>query len=71
MLLYCVAKIQDFFKRHFLFQVPDYYEIVANPIDLETMREKVNGCQYSEYQEFIEDIDQLFTNARLYNKVCL
>ena len=43
---------------------------MSNPIDLETMREKVNGNQYSEYQEFIEDIDQLFTNARLYNKVC-
>jgi len=50
--------------------VPDYYDIVKNPIDLETIREKVTGDRYATYQEFIDDVEQLFYNARLYNKVC-
>ncbi|KAK2190072.1 hypothetical protein NP493_90g03004 [Ridgeia piscesae] len=49
-------------------EVPDYYDIVKNPIDLETIREKVTGDRYATYQEFIDDVEQLFYNARLYNK---
>lgn len=47
---------------------PDYYEIIKNPIDLKTMREKVRRGEYSDVSEFLRDVELLFSNARTYNK---
>lgn len=35
-----------FFTRHISTQVPDYYDIIKKPIALNTIREKVNNCEY-------------------------
>ena len=48
-------------------QVPDYYDVVLSPMDLETMRSKVDAHLYPTYQHFIYDIEQIVYNAKLYN----
>lgn len=34
------------FTHHISVQVPDYYDIIKKPIALNTIREKVNNCEY-------------------------
>ena len=50
-------------------QVPDYYDIVTNPIDLQAMKEKCEDEVYQNGQEFVDDLALLFDNGDLYNKV--
>ena len=33
-------------------EVPDYYSIITNPIDLSTMRQKVDLYNYNTFEEF-------------------
>jgi histone acetyltransferase len=47
---------------------PDYYEIIKDPIDLKTMRDKVRRGGYADVGEFLSDIERMFLNARTYNK---
>ncbi|XP_074660006.1 tyrosine-protein kinase BAZ1B-like [Tubulanus polymorphus] len=47
-------------------EVPDYFEIVRNPIDLSTIETKC--FHYETINEFIADFILLFNNAELYNK---
>nr|XP_018902266.1 PREDICTED: transcription initiation factor TFIID subunit 1-like [Bemisia tabaci] len=47
--------------------VPDYYNIVKNPIDLETISKKVNAHKYHSRQEFLHDIELILENCILYN----
>ncbi|XP_077477226.1 bromodomain adjacent to zinc finger domain protein 1A [Stigmatopora argus] len=48
-------------------QVPDYYDIISRPIALSTIREKVNNCQYLNADDFISDVELMFSNCFLYN----
>ena len=49
-------------------EVPDYHEIIRDPVDLSTIRSRLDGgCFYRELESFAEDIRRIFTNARLYN----
>ncbi|XP_077587138.1 bromodomain adjacent to zinc finger domain protein 1A [Stigmatopora nigra] len=48
-------------------QVPDYYDIISQPIALSTIREKVNNCQYLNTDDFISDVELMFSNCFLYN----
>uniref|UniRef100_A0A8C2ZQ35 Bromodomain adjacent to zinc finger domain protein 1A n=1 Tax=Cyclopterus lumpus TaxID=8103 RepID=A0A8C2ZQ35_CYCLU len=48
-------------------QVPDYYDIVKKPIALSTIREKVNNCEYQTAEEFVSDVDLMFSNCLQYN----
>ena len=47
---------------------PDYYEIIKDPIDLKTMRGKINAGYYDNIKKFVEDIEKMFSNCRIYNK---
>lgn len=47
--------------------VPDYYDIVRAPMDLETMRMKVDDGMYPTYRSFIYDLEQIGFNALEYN----
>ncbi len=53
----------------FTLQVPDYYEIVKNPIDLETMRMQYQNGEYGNPADFVNDFALMIDNAELYNKV--
>mmetsp|Transcript_7873 Transcript_7873/g.15234 ORF Transcript_7873/g.15234 Transcript_7873/m.15234 type:complete len:404 (+) Transcript_7873:8004-9215(+) len=47
--------------------IPDYFEIVKNPMDLGTIKKKLNNNAYESLDRFIGDVEQVFTNCRLYN----
>lgn len=47
--------------------IPDYFEIVKNPMDLGTVKKKLNNNAYESAERFLGDIEQVFTNCRLYN----
>ncbi|KAJ8028294.1 Transcription initiation factor TFIID subunit 1 [Holothuria leucospilota] len=48
-------------------QVPDYYRIVNNPMDLQTIRERIRKRQYKSRDEFKADIEAIVGNSTLYN----
>ncbi|CAE7598780.1 ATAD2, partial [Symbiodinium microadriaticum] len=48
-------------------QVPDYYDVITAPMDLETMRSKVDADLYPTYKYFLYDIEQIIFNAKEYN----
>ncbi|KAF1326002.1 Atpase family aaa domain-containing protein 2, partial [Globisporangium splendens] len=48
-------------------EVPDYYLIVDRPMDLRTMREKLNDGEYSSFEQFLEDIQLIVSNANVFN----
>ncbi|KAK7081664.1 ATPase AAA domain-containing protein 2, partial [Halocaridina rubra] len=48
-------------------EVPDYREIIKEPMDLETMMTKIDQHQYESAQEFLQDIDLICNNALEYN----
>ena len=47
--------------------IPDYFEIVKDPIDFGTIKQRLNHSQYMGMQEVIEDIQRCFDNCLLYN----
>uniref|UniRef100_A0AAX7UDJ7 histone acetyltransferase n=1 Tax=Astatotilapia calliptera TaxID=8154 RepID=A0AAX7UDJ7_ASTCA len=51
-----------------LLGIPDYFDIVKNPMDLSTIKRKLDTGQYQEPWQYIEDIWLMFNNAWLYNR---
>ncbi len=48
--------------------VPNYYDIIKDPIDMRKIEEKIKGNQYKDREQFIKDIQRLFNNCRTYNQ---
>lgn len=51
----------------FLLQVPDYLEVVEEPMDLSTMMQKIDCHKYNTCEEYLLDIDLITSNALKYN----
>ncbi|RVE69195.1 hypothetical protein OJAV_G00075480 [Oryzias javanicus] len=51
-----------------LLGIPDYFDIVKNPMDLSTIKRKLDTGQYQEPWQYIEDVWLMFNNAWLYNR---
>ena len=47
--------------------IPDYHSIIKKPMDLRTVREKLESAQYENAKEFEQDVRLIFTNCRKYN----
>ena len=47
--------------------VPDYYEVVKNPMDFKTMGDKLKNKSYTTIRLFSVDMTQIFMNCRVYN----
>ncbi|KAL2321001.1 hypothetical protein Fmac_029970 [Flemingia macrophylla] len=48
--------------------VPDYYDIIKDPIDLKTMSKRVESEQYYvTFEMFVADVRRMISNARTYN----
>ncbi|KAH8977282.1 hypothetical protein EDB86DRAFT_2838091 [Lactarius hatsudake] len=47
--------------------VPDYYDIITNPMDFQTMGRKVKRKQYKSKKEFKDDLDLIWSNCFVYN----
>lgn len=48
--------------------VPDYLEKVKNPMDLGTIKAKLDRHEYTSEQEFLADMRQIFTNCYTYHE---
>ncbi|KAJ3520663.1 hypothetical protein NM688_g9130 [Phlebia brevispora] len=48
-------------------EVPDYYDIISQPMDLQTMLRKVKQKQYKSKREFEDDLDLIWSNCFTYN----
>ncbi|KAL4225144.1 Tyrosine-protein kinase baz1b [Mactra antiquata] len=49
--------------------VPDYYDIIKQPISFQKIKDRLNCLVYGSPQEVIDDVALLFRNAVEYNKV--
>ncbi|KAL8471103.1 hypothetical protein ACS0TY_028705 [Phlomoides rotata] len=47
--------------------LPDYFDIIKNPMDLGTIKSKLSSGKYSTPLEFLADVRLTFTNAKTYN----
>ena len=45
-----------------------YMSIIETPIDLETIRNKINQNSYDSFSSFNKDINLIFTNCRMFNE---
>lgn len=50
-------------------RIPDYPNIVKRPMDFGTIKTRLKEGQYSKLQEFMDDMEQVFYNCRLYNGI--
>ncbi|XP_066966214.1 nucleosome-remodeling factor subunit NURF301 isoform X1 [Macrobrachium rosenbergii] len=48
-------------------EVPDYYKVVKEPMDLKTVENRVENKSYPRLAQFIGDVMLVFDNCRLYN----
>lgn len=48
--------------------IPDYFDIVRQPMDLSTIRKKLESGQYQDPREYVDDVWLMFDNAWLYNR---
>ncbi|XP_038152690.1 histone acetyltransferase p300 isoform X2 [Cyprinodon tularosa] len=51
-----------------LLGIPDYFDIVKNPMDLSTIKRKLDTGQYQDPWQYVDDIWLMFNNAWLYNR---
>ena len=47
--------------------IPDYFDVVKNPMDFGTIKKKLNGNVYCSALEFLRDVELVFSNCKLYN----
>jgi len=47
--------------------VPDYYEVIKDPIDLKTMEKRLIANYYIDKDVFVKDIGRIFANCKTYN----
>lgn len=60
-------KFKEFTKPVNSEEVPDYYEIIVNPMDLSTVMKKIDEHSYTTPKQWIKDIDLITINALEYN----
>ncbi|KAL5050021.1 hypothetical protein BDW71DRAFT_141370 [Aspergillus fruticulosus] len=46
---------------------PDYYNVIKHPMDLGTMTKKLKALQYKSKQEFVDDLNLIWSNCFKYN----
>ncbi|CAG5126855.1 unnamed protein product [Candidula unifasciata] len=47
--------------------VPDYYDVITNPMDFGTIRNRIHAFTYKRPSEILEDVRQIFHNCVEYN----
>ncbi|KAF5354367.1 hypothetical protein D9758_010777 [Tetrapyrgos nigripes] len=58
---------EAFLKPVLKAEVPDYYDVISNPMDFQTMLKKVKQRQYKSKKEFKDDLDLIWSNCFTYN----
>lgn len=56
---------------HFFWKVPDYYKIIKNPMDLSTIKKRLQEdyCMYTKPEDFVADFRLIFQNCAEFNEV--
>lgn len=49
-------------------KLPDYHNIIRHPMDLNTIRKRLENCYYYSAQECFHDFRTMFSNCYVYNK---
>lgn len=57
-----------FLKPVTLEEAPDYYDVIKNPMDLQTMEEKLKADRYQTIDQFVDDMMLIFKNCRSFNR---
>lgn len=47
--------------------LPDYHEIIKNPIDFSVIKQRLQSNLYHNMQDFVDDMQLVFDNCELYN----
>ncbi|KAH8102212.1 PHD-zinc-finger like domain-containing protein [Cristinia sonorae] len=64
-----VADRQDFFKNPVSkFDVPDYYDVIKNPMCWSNIDQKLDAHEYWDLKDFKDDVNLVLSNAMTYNK---
>ncbi|EPQ30582.1 uncharacterized protein PFL1_02106 [Pseudozyma flocculosa PF-1] len=69
-----LAKVEALDRAHFFAapvsrtEVPDYYDIIREPMDWSTMRDRLHEKAYASVQQFRDDVGRVLANAMTYNK---
>jgi hypothetical protein len=50
-----------------LYGIPDYFDVIRNPMDLGTVKKKLTNRQFANINEFAADVRLTFSNAMTYN----
>lgn len=48
--------------------VPDYYQIIANPVALDNIKKKTKRKKYQTVDQALSDLELMFENAKAYNE---
>ncbi|KHO01124.1 RSC complex subunit RSC1 [Metarhizium album ARSEF 1941] len=48
--------------------LPDYFEVITEPIAFSTIRSKIQKKQYFAFADFVKDVAQICHNAQVYNR---
>lgn len=49
-------------------QVPDYFSVIEKPMDLTTIKDKLDAGEYSRDEDVIQDVALVFLNCFTYNQ---
>jgi hypothetical protein len=63
--LFCLHSLTTYLS---LLQAPDYHSIIKKPMDLGTMKYKLNQMEYRNNSEFLADANLIFDNCEMYNQ---
>ncbi|KAJ3826944.1 SAGA complex protein [Lentinula raphanica] len=58
---------EAFLKPVLKAEVADYYDVISNPMDFQTMGKKLKAKQYKSKKEFKDDLDLIWSNCCTYN----
>ncbi|OTF75547.1 transcription initiation factor TFIID subunit 1-like protein [Euroglyphus maynei] len=47
--------------------VPDYYNIITRPMDLQSIRQNIRNKRYKNREEFLNDVNLIVKNSEIYN----
>nr|XP_005596101.3 transcription initiation factor TFIID subunit 1-like [Macaca fascicularis] len=47
--------------------VPDYYKVIVNPVDLETIHKNISKHKYQSRESFLDDVNLILANSVKYN----
>ena len=62
------ADAKGWFKEPLPLDYTDYHEAIKTPMDLRTLKEKLQGGSYASMDLFLEDARLIFTNALTFNR---